>query len=62
MDSSSTIERQELVAVLGPSGCGKSTMLNLAAGLDEPSAGEVRFFGRSLTRMHDDALGGCSRP
>jgi putative ABC transport system ATP-binding protein len=51
-----TIERQELVAVLGPSGCGKSTMLNLAAGLDEPSAGEVRFFGRSLTRMHDDAL------
>jgi putative ABC transport system ATP-binding protein len=51
-----TIERQELVAVLGPSGCGKSTMLSLAAGLDEPSAGEVRFFGRSLTRMHDDAL------
>jgi putative ABC transport system ATP-binding protein len=51
-----TIERSEFVAVLGPSGCGKSTMLNLAAGLDEPSAGEVRFFGRSLTRMDDDAL------
>jgi putative ABC transport system ATP-binding protein len=51
-----TIENGEFVAVLGPSGCGKSTMLNLAAGLDEPSAGEVRFFGRSLTRMEDDAL------
>jgi putative ABC transport system ATP-binding protein len=51
-----TIEKGEFVAVLGPSGCGKSTMLNLAAGLDEPSAGEVRFFGRSLTRMDDDAL------
>jgi putative ABC transport system ATP-binding protein len=50
------IEPQELVAVLGPSGCGKSTMLNLAAGLDQPSAGEVRFFGRSLTQMDDDAL------
>jgi putative ABC transport system ATP-binding protein len=51
-----TIEPRDFVAVLGPSGCGKSTLLNLAAGLDQPSAGEVRFFGRSLTRMDDDAL------
>ena len=53
-----TIEQGELVAVLGPSGCGKSTMLSLAAGMDEPSAGEVRAFGRSLTRMDADALAG----
>ena len=36
------VERDEIVAVLGPSGCGKSTLLALAAGLDQPSAGEVR--------------------
>ena len=45
------VEPRELVAVLGPSGCGKSTMLNLAAGLDEPSAGEVRAL-RALARAH----------
>jgi putative ABC transport system ATP-binding protein len=41
----------EKVAILGPSGCGKSTLLAIAAGLDEPSAGEVRADGRSLARM-----------
>jgi putative ABC transport system ATP-binding protein len=42
--------------VLGRSGSGKSTMLHLAAGLDQPSAGEVRAFGRSLTRLDEPGL------
>ncbi|MDX6592981.1 MAG: putative transport system ATP-binding protein [Gaiellales bacterium] len=46
----------KLVAVRGPSGCGKSTLLHLAAGLDQPSAGEVRFFGRALGRMSEQEL------
>jgi putative ABC transport system ATP-binding protein len=50
------IEREEFVAVLGPSGCGKSTFLALAAGLDETSAGEVRSFGRALSRLDEAAL------
>jgi putative ABC transport system ATP-binding protein len=50
------IEPRELVAVLGPSGSGKSTMLHLAAGLDHPSAGEVRAFGRSLARLSEREL------
>ena len=50
------VEPGELVAVLGPSGCGKSTMLALVAGLDEPSAGEVRVAGRSLQRLSDNEL------
>jgi putative ABC transport system ATP-binding protein len=50
------IEPGELVALYGPSGSGKSTALQLAAGLDEPSAGEVRVFGRSLSRLSDSEL------
>src|SRR3989442_959624 len=50
------IEPRELVAVFGPSGSGKSTMLHLAAGLDEPSAGELRVFGRSLSRLDEAGL------
>ena len=50
------IERGELVAVFGPSGSGKSTMLRLACGLEQPSAGEVRAFGQSLTRLGEDDL------
>lgn len=47
------IERQEIVAIFGPSGSGKSTALQIAAGLDEPSAGDVLAFGRSLARLDE---------
>jgi putative ABC transport system ATP-binding protein len=50
------IEPRELVAIFGPSGSGKSTMLQLAAGLDQPSAGEVRAFGRSLGQLSEHEL------
>lgn len=50
------IELGESVAILGPSGCGKSTLLALAAGLDEPSAGELRVWGRSLGRLDEAEL------
>src|SRR3954471_11021028 len=50
------VERDEVVAVLGPSGCGKSTLLALAAGLDQPSAGEVRASRLSLGRLDEPGL------
>jgi NitT/TauT family transport system ATP-binding protein len=39
------VRRGEFVTLLGPSGCGKTTLLNLMAGLIEPSAGTLRWWG-----------------
>jgi putative ABC transport system ATP-binding protein len=50
------VEPGELVALFGPSGSGKSTAMHLAAGLDEPSAGDVVCFGRSLARLDEADL------
>jgi len=35
------VEEGALLALLGPSGCGKSTMLQLLAGFQQPSGGEI---------------------
>lgn len=42
----------QILAVVGGSGCGKSTLLRLIAGLDGPSAGEVRVDGVPVDGPH----------
>jgi ABC-type lipoprotein export system ATPase subunit len=43
-----SIRQGEIVTVLGPSGSGKTTLLRILAGLERPSAGEVRVLGVDL--------------
>jgi putative ABC transport system ATP-binding protein len=49
-----SLERGEYLAIMGESGVGKSTLLNLLAGLDQPSAGRVWFEGLDLAALDDD--------
>ncbi len=45
------VEDREFLTLLGPSGCGKSTVLNMVAGLETPSAGEISIGERRVTRL-----------
>ncbi|MBT8061118.1 MAG: ABC transporter ATP-binding protein [Xanthomonadales bacterium] len=44
------------IALVGVSGSGKSTLLQIAAGLESPDRGDVRFLGDSLQDMDERAL------
>jgi putative ABC transport system ATP-binding protein len=48
-----SISPGEFVALMGPSGCGKSTLINLAAGLELPTSGEVEIDGELMSRPHE---------
>ena len=43
------IADQEFVTVVGPSGCGKTTLLNVIAGLEKASGGQVLVDGESVS-------------
>ena len=54
-DTTLRVGEGEFVSVVGPTGCGKTTLLNVAAGLLEPSAGSVTVYGERLAGLNRHA-------
>jgi branched-chain amino acid transport system ATP-binding protein len=50
------VGRGEVVGLLGRNGVGKSTTLKAIAGIVHPSEGDIRFEGRSITRLPSHRL------
>lgn len=50
------IEEGEFVCVTGPSGCGKTTLLNLIAGLEKPTSGEILINNKAVTGAGSDRV------
>jgi nitrate/nitrite transport system ATP-binding protein len=53
-DVSLDIGRGEFISLIGHSGCGKSTMLNMVAGLSEPTRGSIILDGNEITAPGSD--------
>ena len=54
-DVSLTVEDGEFLVMLGPSGCGKSTTLRCIAGLETPTAGQIRLGDDDITDAEPQA-------
>lgn len=50
------IYKGEFCAIVGPSGSGKSTMLNMLAGLEKPTKGEIIIAGKHIEKMTENQL------
>jgi ABC-type nitrate/sulfonate/bicarbonate transport system ATPase subunit len=51
-----TVPSGTFTVLIGPSGCGKTTLLELAAGLQEPTGGATRVDGEPVTAPRSDAV------
>jgi putative ABC transport system ATP-binding protein len=50
------VSEGELICLLGTSGSGKTTTLNILAGIDRPTSGEIRYFGQNINEWTLDYL------
>lgn len=54
-DVSLDLRRREFTAIMGPSGSGKSTLMNVVAGLDDITSGEIWLDGNPIGSLDDEA-------
>ena len=47
------VRNSETLAIIGPSGTGKTTLLQIMGLLDQPSAGEIKIKGETLSTISD---------
>ena len=47
---------REIVSVIGPNGAGKTTVFNVITGIYQPSSGDVRFVGQSISGQPPHAI------
>jgi multiple sugar transport system ATP-binding protein len=50
-DLSLVADHGSFIALLGPSGCGKTTTMNMIAGLERPTSGEIYFDGVPISKL-----------
>ncbi|MFM8840931.1 MAG: ABC transporter ATP-binding protein, partial [bacterium] len=55
-DVSLNIEQGDFVALMGPSGSGNTTLLNIIAGIDRPTNGEVMIDGTNIGVLSETEL------
>ena len=51
-----SVEPGEILGLIGPNGAGKTTVFNLVTGFVPPTAGEIRFEGKSVVGLRPHAV------
>jgi len=47
-DINFNVNQGEFICLLGPSGCGKTTLLNIIAGFEKPTTGQIKIDGKEV--------------